>query len=289
VRRQTQVQVVIRQSALNQIHRHGKSTTEVEVCGVLVGDLYRDERGPFVYVEACILGTRAASHSAQVTFTAETWTDIQMTLDKEYAGRRIVGWYHTHPGFGIFLSAMDMFIHENFFNGCDQLALVFDPLQAEEGLFVWRGGQPVAEPFSMEPDADDAFPGIATHVATRPAMTAAAATSEDAGRDAQVAALAQRTTNLERKQTQTMTWLLGGMATLALWAFLWPIAWGLWLQPRFGNKPAIETPGDAVLQKPRGARPTSPRRNKMAAPSPEKDKFETQTIEQDDDGRSDLR
>jgi hypothetical protein len=119
-------------------------------------------------------------------------------------------------------------------------------------------------------------------------MTAAATAPEGTDRDAQVAALAQRTTNLERKQTQTRTWLLGGMMTLALWALLWPIAWDLWLQPRFGNKPTIEAPGDFVPQKPRGAKLTSSRRSKRAQPSLENEEFEAQTTDQDD-AKSDLR
>ena len=56
----------------------------------------------------------------------------------------MIGWYHTHPGFGIFLSDMDVFICDNFFNLPWQVAFVYDPLGGDEGNFVWRAGQ--AEP-----------------------------------------------------------------------------------------------------------------------------------------------
>ena len=38
-------QVVIKRSVLEAIRKHGLSSTDVEVCGVLVGACYQDERG----------------------------------------------------------------------------------------------------------------------------------------------------------------------------------------------------------------------------------------------------
>ncbi|MCA1557569.1 MAG: hypothetical protein LC731_03400, partial [Acidobacteria bacterium] len=55
---------------------------------------------------------------------------------------RIVGWYHTHPRFGIFLSEMDVFIQKNFFSEPWQTAFVLDPVQRTEGFFIWSHGEP---------------------------------------------------------------------------------------------------------------------------------------------------
>jgi proteasome lid subunit RPN8/RPN11 len=147
-----QFQVVFRQSALNQLYRHGNSTTDAEVCGVLVGNVYRDSTGPFLHVEAAIEGKDAASHAAQVKFTANTWTHIFEVTDRDYPDLRIIGWYHTHPGFDIFLSDMDLFTHCNFFNLPWQIAFVYDPLNLKQGLFVWKNGKPVPAEFLIEPD-----------------------------------------------------------------------------------------------------------------------------------------
>jgi len=135
-------QVVIRQSALNRIHLHGDSSPRAEVCGILVGDVYRDDTGPFLLVEHVIEGQSAASSAGQVTFTADTWQHIQVLMDKRYPDLRIVGWYHTHPGHGVFLSEMDVFVHESFFGLPWQAALVYDPRSGEEGIFNARHGRP---------------------------------------------------------------------------------------------------------------------------------------------------
>ena len=61
--------------------------------------------------------------------------------DESYPNERIVGWYHSHPGFGVFLSEHDTFIHQNFFSSPDQVAWVYDPHTDEEGCFGWIDGE----------------------------------------------------------------------------------------------------------------------------------------------------
>ena len=144
--------VVVKRSALNAVFCHGVSRLDAEVCGVLVGDLWRDEIGPYLYVEAAISGRHASSTVGSVTFTAETWTHVQEQLDRLYPAMKIVGWYHTHPGFGVFLSDMDVFIHGNFFDLPWQVALVRDPVSEEWGTFLWKKGEPVRSDVLIEED-----------------------------------------------------------------------------------------------------------------------------------------
>lgn len=156
--REHKFQVVFRRSALNDIRAHGCSTPDVEVCGVILGTVYRDRQGAWCYVEANIRGNHAPGRNAQVTFTSETWTHIHEYREKRYPSLRIVGWYHTHPGFGIFLSEMDVFIQQNFFAEPWQLAFVDDPKGGDRGLFVWRKGSPVREPYLVKEDVPDESP-----------------------------------------------------------------------------------------------------------------------------------
>ena len=102
--------VVIRRTALQAIHAHGRTDTSVEICGVLVGKLHSDYDGIYLLISAHIAGAKAASRETQVTFTADTWNDVQQRMETDFVGQKVVGWYHTHPGFGVFLSGMD-FVH----------------------------------------------------------------------------------------------------------------------------------------------------------------------------------
>jgi proteasome lid subunit RPN8/RPN11 len=150
--RENKYQVVFAQSALDEIHLHGQGSNDIEVCGVLIGAGYRDAQGPYLLVEHCIRGNGAKARSTNVTFTAETWAFIQQAMDRDYPDKKMIGWYHTHPGFGIFLSDMDVFICDHFFNLPWQVAFVYDPLSGDEGNFIWRVGKPTREGVLIEDD-----------------------------------------------------------------------------------------------------------------------------------------
>ena len=89
-----------------------------------------------------IRGEGAETRFAEVTFTHQTWAKINAEMDTKFTDLKIVGWYHTHPDFGIFLSDRDRFIQEHFFSGPGQVAHVIDPMRQIEGVFVWRDGKP---------------------------------------------------------------------------------------------------------------------------------------------------
>jgi proteasome lid subunit RPN8/RPN11 len=125
------------------ISAHAKADASVEICGVLVGDWRRDELGPFAAVTNYIRCDSATSKFAEVTFTHESWAQINQAMDTQYADKRIIGWYHSHPDFGIFLSERDCFIQQHFFGSPGQVAYVVDPVRDLEGVFQWRAGKPV--------------------------------------------------------------------------------------------------------------------------------------------------
>lgn len=129
--------VVVEAEVARYIRQHARSSLKNEVCGVLIGR----EEGTTTIVDACIEGVNAAQGGAHVTFTQETWEHIYKVKDERYPEARIVGWYHSHPGFGVFLSDHDLFIQENFFSSPQQIAWVYDPHSDEEGCFGWHNGK----------------------------------------------------------------------------------------------------------------------------------------------------
>ena len=138
--------VVFGRGVLEFIHRHGESSLEAEVGGVLLGNGYRDEHGPYLVIEAALVGAAAESRAAQVTFTADTWAKIQEAMEKKHPEKRMVGWYHTHPGFGIFLSGMDLFIQDHFFQSPVAGGVCLRPQeQRRRGIRLERGAEPADE------------------------------------------------------------------------------------------------------------------------------------------------
>jgi proteasome lid subunit RPN8/RPN11 len=122
------------------IYPHVFASADREVGGVLIGRMPAD--GGLPLVTGAIPAISADEQKATLTFTQEAWAHVHQVLEAEFpADEQIVGWYHSHPSFGIFLSGHDLFIHENFFNASSQVAVVVDPINCREGAFGWRDGK----------------------------------------------------------------------------------------------------------------------------------------------------
>jgi proteasome lid subunit RPN8/RPN11 len=130
----TPLRVNFDRQAYADLTAHAKESVDAEVGGVLVGEICEDGDGVFVEVRAIIRALAAKEARAHITFTHETWTKIHAALDRDHPNLQIVGWYHTHPGFGVEFSAMDRFIQENFFAGRAQIAFLTDPLGGDNAL-----------------------------------------------------------------------------------------------------------------------------------------------------------
>lgn len=135
------VDILIDEPALRAAQAHALSSLSHEVAGVLVGG--RPEKQPdgryVVHIFDTIVARHTVMQGASVTYTPESWRYLNDTLAERYPDDTavMVGWYHTHPGFGIFLSGMDLFIHQNFFTQIWHVAMVLDPRARTSGFFCW--------------------------------------------------------------------------------------------------------------------------------------------------------
>ena len=128
------LRVAMERKAFADVVGHAKEALDSEICGVLAGQVCEDDEGLFVHVQASIRGASAREANARVTFTQETWNAVHETLERDYPKLHIVGWYHSHPGFGVEFSEMDVFIQRNFFPSDTQIALVTDPLGGDTAI-----------------------------------------------------------------------------------------------------------------------------------------------------------
>jgi len=137
------VYILLSRPVLREVMAHAAADTTVERAGVLLGQVSAAGDATFVWVDAWIPARRTVASRVSVTFTADTWELIAGQHERDYPDRVIVGWYHSHPGFGIFLSGHDRFIHRHFFAEPWHVALVVDPLQRTHGCFGRAGNDRV--------------------------------------------------------------------------------------------------------------------------------------------------
>ncbi|KAI9847708.1 MAG: multicatalytic endopeptidase [Sclerophora amabilis] len=126
--------VYISSLALLKMLRHGRAGVPMEVMGLMLGDFVDDYTVRVVDVFAMPQsGTGVSVEAVDPVFQTKMMEMLRQTGRPE----TVVGWYHSHPGFGCWLSSVDINTQQSF----EQLtpravAVVVDPIQSVKGKVV---------------------------------------------------------------------------------------------------------------------------------------------------------
>ena len=136
-------EIVVWDHVFQAVLWHAASDLGNEVAGFLLGHAASGDAGadPVVVVEAAVVARHVHAAPSRIEFTHDTWTVFHNERETLFGDMAVMGWYHTHPTWGIFLSAYDTFIHENFFKDAHHVALVVDPVHDHSGFFKRVGGE----------------------------------------------------------------------------------------------------------------------------------------------------
>ncbi|KAL1898022.1 multicatalytic endopeptidase [Ceratocystis pirilliformis] len=120
--------------ALLKMLRHGRAGVPMEVMGLMLGEFVDDFTVRVVDVFAMPQsGTSVSVEAVDPIFQTKMMEMLKQTGRPE----TVVGWYHSHPGFGCWLSSVDIQTQQSF----EQLtpravAVVIDPIQSVKGKVV---------------------------------------------------------------------------------------------------------------------------------------------------------
>jgi proteasome lid subunit RPN8/RPN11 len=130
--------VFLTRYAYSQAIVHASSDLENEVGGILVGKwcVNPETTRQYIVITATLPARFTQQGHVFLTFTQDSLVDIHAKMDEEYPNDMIVGWYHTHPRMGVFLSHYDTWLHNHFFPELWQVALVIEPHTGTGGFFV---------------------------------------------------------------------------------------------------------------------------------------------------------
>jgi proteasome lid subunit RPN8/RPN11 len=126
----------------SSIHEHAASSLPNETGGFLLGRVAFDaQRGSWhIEVDETMPVEPLSQNPVHFSFT---WRDVDRVRSyRESQHKALVGWYHTHPDLGVFLSETDLEkTHRVLFAEPFQVALVYDPVRSVAGYFFWEGPQ----------------------------------------------------------------------------------------------------------------------------------------------------
>ncbi len=126
--------VYIYEYVLKEIKQLCKAS-KLEIFGYLSGNISKWKEKIYILIEDQLF-IKGAVHSnqfstSQIRGTAGKYEEKfqKLRLKRKNNNLRIVGWWHSHPGFGCFLSKTDLHTQEFFFPQSYQVALVVDPVK----------------------------------------------------------------------------------------------------------------------------------------------------------------
>ncbi len=145
--------VYILEDALKKLKEHLKSNLRVEQGGILFGNAYTDPTfGIYVEVTAAVPAPATIGTGASLEFTPDSWVGIMNHAKATHPEANIIGWYHSHPDIGVFMSGTDMRTQRSFFAHPWCLSIVCDPVQNKIGYFLGEEAQKVQPNFFKAQD-----------------------------------------------------------------------------------------------------------------------------------------
>lgn len=158
--------VFIEQGALEGLHAFLAHDLTREHGGVLVGlPCYDPQQGRyFLDIRGAIPAQETEGTPSHLQFTPETWGYISGIIDENYPNLIVVGWYHSHPGLGVFMSGTDRATQAAFYGQDWQVAVVCDPARRQTGWFAGADCEPL-RPHQVIPYAERTTPSGASRPA----------------------------------------------------------------------------------------------------------------------------
>jgi proteasome lid subunit RPN8/RPN11 len=107
--------IFFQQEAVIALQDHLKSSPTQAIFGFLIGDVYRDPENGALYtvIDKTLKLSQAIYGDKTEVVVSRLWDRMQEQLKK--AAGTLLGWYHSHPGQGGFLTTHDVETHEKFF------------------------------------------------------------------------------------------------------------------------------------------------------------------------------
>jgi len=120
--------------ALLKMLKHGRAGVPMEVMGLMLGSFIDDYTVRVIDVFAMPQsGTGVSVEAVDPVFQTQMTDMLKMTGRPEI----VVGWYHSHPGFGCWLSSVDVNTAQSFEQLAKRsVAVVIDPIQSVKGKVV---------------------------------------------------------------------------------------------------------------------------------------------------------
>ncbi|MFX0098006.1 MAG: Mov34/MPN/PAD-1 family protein [Candidatus Hodarchaeota archaeon] len=125
--------VYIKKNTLDEIEERCRNN-KYEIIGLLVGKAYRFNNKQYVIINGYTYSEMIEKSPIFTQVIEGGIGEMAKQKEKRFPDEIIVGWWHSHPNLGVFLSSVDISTME-MYDKDFHVALVVDPIRDERAFF----------------------------------------------------------------------------------------------------------------------------------------------------------
>ncbi|HEV8290209.1 MAG TPA: Mov34/MPN/PAD-1 family protein [Candidatus Norongarragalinales archaeon] len=125
------------EKAMRAAEKHAleHSSRQLESMGLLIGQVFENNGEKYVIAEEYVTAPNNAT-AASVRFSQDAFSELAQKISSGGKGKIVVGWLHSHPGYGCWLSGTDVNTQRKYFSEDFHIALVVDPHKEQGGRML---------------------------------------------------------------------------------------------------------------------------------------------------------
>lgn len=118
------------------LYQYARSSVNGEKLAVLMGKTMVIDGQNTVFISGVIQARFTEKIKGVETITTQSWKYISEEMEKYFPDLSIVGWMHSRPSFGAFVTSRDEAYHKKVFKNDSQVFFVVDPLDRLDRFYT---------------------------------------------------------------------------------------------------------------------------------------------------------
>ncbi len=118
------------------LYQYAKSSANGEKLAVLMGKNIILDGQETVFISGVLQARYTEKLKGMETITGKSWKYIGEEAEKYFKDLEIVGWMHSRPSFGAFVTSRDEAYHKKVFDKCNNVFFVVDPVDRLDRFYV---------------------------------------------------------------------------------------------------------------------------------------------------------
>ena len=128
------------------LYQYSRSSVNGEKLAVLMGQSIVINGQNTIFISGVIQARFTEKIKGVETITNQSWKYISEDMEKYFPNLSVVGWMHSRPSFGAFVTSMDEEYHKKLFSDPNQVLFVVDPIDRLDRLYVLNEAKSALRP-----------------------------------------------------------------------------------------------------------------------------------------------